>query len=213
MMAGAAVLDLLKAVQRVRVQPAPLCRAVGLDVTSLEDSGARVSTRLVTRLLALAEQRARDPWIGLHAGEHSEPRGPMFYMMLSSPRVMEGLHRAQPFGGLLIDTLKLTSQSDQKVASLIFDVSDAAFSASRHAMEYLLMGVVRKSSSAGIVGEKEAQRLADLSVSCRWTHTADEGNGEPDYADEAALPASSTTVFHHGFSRRCRHTCRAVFSA
>jgi hypothetical protein len=61
MIAGAAVLDLLKAVQRVRVQPAPLCRAVGLDVTSLDDSGARVSTKLVTRLLALAEQRARTP--------------------------------------------------------------------------------------------------------------------------------------------------------
>jgi hypothetical protein len=29
------------------------------------------------------------------------------------------------------------------VASLIFEVSDAAFSASRHAMEYLLMGVVK----------------------------------------------------------------------
>jgi AraC-like DNA-binding protein len=142
MIAGAAVLDLLKAAQRVRVQPAPLCRAVGLDVSSLEESGARVSTKLVARLLALAEQRASDPWIGLHAGEHAEPRGPMFYMMLSSPRVMEGLHRARHFSGLLLDTLKLTMQSEQKVASLIFDVNDAAFSASRHAMEYLLMGVV-----------------------------------------------------------------------
>jgi len=143
MMAGAAVLDLLKAIQRVRVQPAPLCRAVGLDVAFLEDSDARVSARLVTRLLALAEQRARDPWIGLHAGEHAEPRGPMFYMMLSSPRVLEGLQRAKNFSGLLVDTLKLTTQNDQKVASLIFDVSDSTFSASRHAMEYLLMGVVK----------------------------------------------------------------------
>jgi AraC-like DNA-binding protein len=142
MMAGAAVLDLLKAIQRVRVQPAPLCREVGLDVTSLEDSGARVSTKSVARLLALAEQSARDPWIGLHAGEHAEPRGPMFYMMLSSPRVMEGLHRARHFSGLLIDTLKLSTQSDHNVASLVFDVSDETFSASRHAMEYLVMGIV-----------------------------------------------------------------------
>ena len=142
MIAGAAVLDLLKAAQRVRVQPAPLCRAVGLDVSSLEESGARVSTKLVARLLALAEQRASDPWIGLHAGEHAEPRGPMFYMMLSSPRVMEGLRRAQHFSGLLIDTLRLTTQSDPKAASLIFDVSDSTFSASRHAMEYLIMGTV-----------------------------------------------------------------------
>jgi AraC-like DNA-binding protein len=66
----------------------------------------------------------------------------MFYMMLSSPRVIEGLRRAQHFSGLLIDTLRLTTQSDPKVASLIFDVSDTTFSASRHGMEYLLMGVV-----------------------------------------------------------------------
>ena len=58
MMAGAAVLDLLKAIQRVGLQLAPLCRAVDLHVASLEDPGARVSTSLVTRL-ALAEQRAR----------------------------------------------------------------------------------------------------------------------------------------------------------
>jgi AraC-like DNA-binding protein len=141
-MAGPAILDLLKAVQRLRVQPAPLCRAVGLDLASLEDAGARVSTQLVTRLLALAEQRALDPWIGLHAGEHSEPRGPMFYLMLSSPRVMEGLRHAQRFSGLLIDTLRLSTQSEERVANLIFDVNDQAFSASRHAMEYLLMGVV-----------------------------------------------------------------------
>jgi hypothetical protein len=106
-----AVLDLLKAVQRIRLQPAPLCRVVGLDLTSLEDSSARVSTKLVTRLLALAEERARDPWVGLHAGEHAEPRGPMFYMMLSSPRVMDGLRRAQHFSGLLIDTRRLTRRA------------------------------------------------------------------------------------------------------
>jgi AraC-like DNA-binding protein len=141
-MAGAAVSDLLSAIQRVRVQPMPLCRAVGLDVTSLEASGARVSTSVVTRMLALAEQRARDPWIGLHAGEHAEPRGPMFYMLLSSPRVMEGLRRAEHFSGLLINTLRLSTQTEETVARLTFDVSDVAFSASRHAMEYLLMGVV-----------------------------------------------------------------------
>ena len=41
--AGVVVLDLLKAPQRSRVQPAPLCRAVGLDVASLDDPNARVA--------------------------------------------------------------------------------------------------------------------------------------------------------------------------
>ena len=137
--AGVVVLDLLKALQRSRVQPAPLCRAVGLDVTCLEDPNARVSTGLVTRILALAEQRTLDPWIGLHAGEHAEPRGPLFYMLLSSPRVMEGLRRAQHFSGLVIDTLRLTARTQREVVSVVFEPGDPVFAGSRHAMEYLLM--------------------------------------------------------------------------
>jgi AraC-like DNA-binding protein len=137
--AGVVVLDLLKALQRVRVQPAPLCRAVGLDVSSLDDPNARVSTALVTRILALAEQRSLDPWIGLHAGEHAEPRGPLFYMLLSSPRVMEGLRRAQHFSGLVIDSLRLTTRTQQQMLNVIFEPGDPVFAASRHAMEYLLM--------------------------------------------------------------------------
>jgi len=140
--AGVAVLDLLRALQRSRVQPAPLCRAVGLDVTSLEDPNARVPTGLVTRLLALAEQRTRDPWIGLHAGEHAEPRGPIFYMLLSSPRVMEGLRRAQHFSGLVIDTLRLTVRPQRERVSVIFDTGDPVFAGSRQAMEYLFMASV-----------------------------------------------------------------------
>jgi Arabinose-binding domain of AraC transcription regulator, N-term len=115
-MSGVAVLDLLKALRRVRVQPAPLCRVLGLNVTSLEDPDARVSTALVTRLLALAEHRARDPWVGLHAGEYAEPRGPLFYMMLSSPRVVEGLRRAQRFSGLALGTLRLNARSERSRA-------------------------------------------------------------------------------------------------
>src|SRR5262245_50004129 len=140
--AGVVVLDLLKALQRIRVEPAPLCRAVGLDVSSLEDPNAQVSTGLVTRLLALAEHRVRDPWVGLHAGEYARPRGPLFYMMLSSPRVVEGLRRAQRFSGLIIDTLRLTVQAQRELVNVMFDVGDADFSASRHAMEYLLMAGV-----------------------------------------------------------------------
>jgi AraC-like DNA-binding protein len=138
--AGVIVLELLKALQRVRVEPGPLCRAVGLDVKSLEDPNARVPTGLVTRLLALAEHRARDPWVGLHAGACTEPRGPLFYMLLSSPRVVEGLRQVQRFSGLLIDTLRLTARTEREIVSLVFDAGDAVFAASRHAMEYLLMG-------------------------------------------------------------------------
>src|SRR5262249_38086822 len=76
------------------------------------------------------------------AGEYARPRGPLFYMMLSSPRVVEGLRRAQRFSGLIIDTLRLTARAQQEVVNLVFDAGDEVFSASRHAMEYLLMASV-----------------------------------------------------------------------
>src|SRR5207245_11061887 len=41
-----AVIDLLSALR----QPAPPCRAVGVDITSLEDPDARVPVRSLTRL-------------------------------------------------------------------------------------------------------------------------------------------------------------------
>jgi AraC-like DNA-binding protein len=137
--AGIVVLGLLKALQRVRVEPAPLCRALGLEMASLEDPIARVSTGVVTRLLALAEQRAHDPWVGLHAGEHDEPRSPLYYMIQSSARVEEGLQRAQRFSGLLLDTLRLTVRVERDLVSLVFNPGDPVFSASRHAVEYLVM--------------------------------------------------------------------------
>jgi AraC-like DNA-binding protein len=55
---------------------------------------------------------------------------------------MEGLRRAQRFSGLAIDTLRLTSRTEGELASLVFNVGDPVFSASRHAMEYLLMASV-----------------------------------------------------------------------
>src|SRR5262249_23108911 len=100
-------------------------------------------TRTVKRLLALAEQRSRDPWVGLHAGERAEPRGPVFYLMLSSSRLGEGLQRAERFAALASDTLRLTVRTAPKLASLIVAVEDVALSSSRHAMEYMLMALVR----------------------------------------------------------------------
>jgi AraC-like DNA-binding protein len=140
---GVPVLDLVRALRHAGVQPAPLCRAVGLDVSTLEDPDARVATLTVKRLLALAEQRSRDPWIGLHAGERAEPRGPLFYLMLSSSRLAEGLQRAERFAALAANTLRLTVQTAPRQASLIVAVGDAALSASRHAMEYMMMALVR----------------------------------------------------------------------
>jgi AraC-like DNA-binding protein len=136
---GIAVLDLLQALDRVGARQSVLRREIGLDVSSLEDADARVPTDAVVRMLALAANHARDPWIGLHAGERAEPRGPLFYLILASPRLVEGLRRAERFGGLAIDGLQIGVEHEGARTSLLFDARDDAFATSRHAMEYLLM--------------------------------------------------------------------------
>ena len=125
---------------------------------------------MVTRLLALAEQRTLDPWIGLHAGEQAEPRGPIFYMLLSSPRVMEGFRRAQHLSGLVIDTLHLTARTQREQVSMVFDPGDPVFAASRQAMEYLLMAGV--SSLRHAVGAN--LRLREVSFRHQRTGKIDE---------------------------------------
>jgi AraC-like DNA-binding protein len=69
-----------------------------------------------------------------------EPRSPLYYMLQSSPGISEGLRRMQRFSGLLLETLTLTARTERELVSLIFDPGDAVFSASRHAVEFLLMG-------------------------------------------------------------------------
>jgi AraC-like DNA-binding protein len=136
---GIAVLDLLKALDAVGARQSILRRALGIDLSSLEDADARVPTDAVVRMLALAANYAHDPWIGLHAGERAEPRGPLFYLILASPRLFEGLRRAERFGDLAIDGLRIGVETEGVRTRVIFDATDDAFPKSRHAMEYLLM--------------------------------------------------------------------------
>jgi AraC-like DNA-binding protein len=138
-MAGVAVLDLLKALRHLGLSTPSLCRAVGLETGLLEEAPARVPTRTVTRLLALAAHRAKDPWIGLHAGARAQPRGPLFYLALSSSGLAESLRRAERFSGLVMDTLRLRIALHDDAVSIVFDVGDTVYAGSRHAMEYLVM--------------------------------------------------------------------------
>ena len=69
------IADLLTALGDLGLEPASLCRAAGLEPSALNDPAARVSARVVVGLFSEAERRCGDRFVGLHAGQHAEPRG------------------------------------------------------------------------------------------------------------------------------------------
>jgi AraC-like DNA-binding protein len=136
------VVDLLTALGALGLEPAVLCRAVGLAPAVLRDPAARVPAPVVVALFVEAERRTEDPLIGLHAGELTEPRGPFAYLIMSHPRLEEGLRQAERFGHLPVDTMRVSLRRGSHTASLVLDLG-APFAASRHAADYQMMGIVR----------------------------------------------------------------------
>src|SRR5262245_13098067 len=78
------LLDLLSAVHCLGVKAAPLRAALGIRAEVLRDPDARVPTAAVVRLFAEAERLSAAPFVGLHAGQRAEPRGPLAYFLLAS---------------------------------------------------------------------------------------------------------------------------------
>src|SRR5262245_47265287 len=97
------LLDLLTALKSLRVPQQSLCSEIGLSasalrtMTTLRDPAARVPAAIMLNLLAAAERYTRDPLIGIHLGEHAEPRGPLSYLTMSSPRLGDALRAGSRF--------------------------------------------------------------------------------------------------------------------
>ena len=140
---GIHVLDLLNALGSLGVEPQRLWRAVSGDRGALPDPEERVPVDMVTGLFAEAERLTGDPFVGLHAGQRAESRGPLDYLFLSSPRLAEGVRHVERFTRLILDTLQIKLEVEDDMASLVFEPGDRTFAASRHAVEYMLMACLR----------------------------------------------------------------------
>jgi hypothetical protein len=95
------MLDLLAALKSLGVPLRVQCREIGLSpsalraMTALRDPAARVPAAMMANLLAAAERYTGDPLVGVHAGERAEPRGPLAYLIMSTPHLGDGrAHRA-----------------------------------------------------------------------------------------------------------------------
>ncbi|HXJ37607.1 MAG TPA: AraC family transcriptional regulator [Candidatus Eisenbacteria bacterium] len=149
--AGIHVLDILDAMKAVGLDPAGLCAAAGLDLEALRVPEVRLPGETAMRIFTAAERLTGDPVIGLHAGGRAQPRGPLIYLLMSSPRLEDGMRQVARFSRLTIDTLRMSGEVEGEHASMMFDFGAPVFERSRHPVDYLLMATVR--SIRRVIGE------------------------------------------------------------
>jgi AraC-like DNA-binding protein len=145
------VTDLLDALGALGVDATALRTSVGLGDSDLRDPEARLPSSLILELLERASWQLHDPLVGLHAGAQVRPRGPLFYLLLSSPRVGEGLRLLSRFARVSLDTQELRIARSGGVVNLTFDPGDPAIQGSYHACDYI-MGAILSSLRRAVPG-------------------------------------------------------------
>src|SRR5262245_49439744 len=88
---GLQTADLLTAMGQLGLDREELCRAAGVDQQALDRPDTRIPTAQVVAIFTEVERLCRDPFIGMHAGERCEPRGPVAYLLMSHGHLSDGL--------------------------------------------------------------------------------------------------------------------------
>src|SRR5262245_24224468 len=143
--------DLLDALRALGADSAALASSAGLTEKSLRDPEARIPSSRLLALFERAERRLRDPLIGLHAGERVYTRGPLFYLLLSSPRFDEGLQSLVRFARVALDTQQIRMTIGGDIVSLTIEPGDAGFDGCHHAVGHL-RPAVRGGTSGAVPG-------------------------------------------------------------
>ena len=140
---GLQMLDLLTALAQLGLDPDELCHAAGVDRQALGKPESRIPTEQFVGILVEAERRRQDPLIGMHAGERSEPRGPVAYLLMSHGSLADGLRAMSRVAALAVDRIRVELDIGLETASLLFHPHDPTFESSPHAVEYLLAAILR----------------------------------------------------------------------
>jgi len=136
------VSDLLDALRALGADAAALGSSVGIPERSLRDPEARIPSARLLALFERAERRLRDPLVGLHAGERVKTRGPLFYLLLSSPHLDGGLRSLARFARIALDTQQIRISIGDDVATLVVEPGDPAIDRSHHAVDYLMAAIL-----------------------------------------------------------------------
>ena len=116
--------------------------SAGLGEKDLKDPDARIPSSRFLKLLERAAWQLRDPMVGLHAGARAHVRGPLFYLLLSSASLGDGLRKFTRFACVALDTGEFRIGRADGIVSLTVDPGDAAIAQSRHACDYIMGAVL-----------------------------------------------------------------------
>lgn len=133
---------LLDALAELGADVKALHAVAGLSEKDLKDPEARIPSSRFLKILERAAWQLRDPMVGLHAGAKARVRGPLFYLVLSSASLGEGLRKFTRFGRVSLDTGEFRIGSAEGIVSLTVDPGDPAIAQSRHACNYIMGAVL-----------------------------------------------------------------------
>lgn len=130
--------DLLRALQALGADADALAARVRLSSFREENPDARVPASRLLQLVMLAERALRDDLVGLHAGAHARPGGPLFYLLLSSRRVSDGLTFMARFARVPMDAQRMQVSVRDGIVELEIAFADATLAQSHHAIDYVV---------------------------------------------------------------------------
>jgi AraC-like DNA-binding protein len=140
---GLQTLDLVAALAHVGLHSDQLCRAAGVDRQALDRPDSRIPTAQFVAILTEAERLGQDPFIGIHAGEQCEPRGPVAYLLMSHGDLADGLQALARMSVTALDRIQIDIDIGVETASVVIHPCDRTFESSPHAVEYLSMAILR----------------------------------------------------------------------
>ena len=133
---------LLDALAALGADVKALRAGAGIGEKDLKDPEARIPSARFLKLLERAAWQLRDPLVGLHAGASAQVRGPLFYLLLSSASLGEGLRKFARFARVTLDTGEFRIGRGDGVVSLTVEPGDPAIAQSRHASDYIMGAVL-----------------------------------------------------------------------
>lgn len=139
---SAQVVDLLAALEALGADASALAASVELPAPAPTDPHSRVPSSFFVALLDAGDKALADPLIGLRAGVSNLVRGPLFFLLLSTPRVSEGLRLISRFASVSLSTLKIEVATRGESIDLAIDPGDPVLNRSHHAVDYAVGAVL-----------------------------------------------------------------------
>src|SRR5882724_615685 len=122
----AATTGLLDAITDAGGNPDQILRELGLERTALTNPEAFISTSILVRFLERAAQATADDCLGLHFGEHYNPKniGPLIYVALNSPTIGAGFENVERYLKVHNEAAKWFTTTEGGRAYIRYELAD-----------------------------------------------------------------------------------------